>query len=853
MWRGTKGFRKAFHHKESLQDPRTGRCEDVLERLAHAEELNLKSPGGRSRHWLCHPSTIKEGEKEALAFLGVQEMLTEIVKEILLEDMGESNDFIFFEGNIATRRANRRHVEMRKNGGMRALLMHVEKKHKAVLTKAILGWKKDYMEWRRDYDLIEKAYEIEEKEQEILRLNTEIVQRDATLYLQSPDLTGGAVRSPMMRNGRVRVGKEAPVPKDIYELAREGLFEEFLQEEVTSVVREAYADAFGLPQVAQELYMEMLGHGDLPLEYTEAVGLQGVLEAELVDSCGLAHQMVSGMVFQSLVGVLRQPVRQDFVWFQDFAEDDWFGKLMTGAILLETGKKVQEDWSQRAKTTAVKDCATDELLTRLAEYGGWGPGEAKVLMAETATIELSAIEVKETSEAQEAMAVAAEAAERLEVAEDEVDVAGYLAATRAREEALAKAEKEQSEAVIAIEDRKAAELALELARADMNVEQETGEAVEAREAAELAADRFEKAIAIGDLEGINEAQCIADEAVALADKEELEAIQATCQRKISLTAAEVAAVSSLVDKHKAAMVNANNGARLAETKRKAILSVGDIDEIAAASTVAEDARIRALQVRADYANSNSRHQQAKVKLTAAKANAIAEKERFEARVAGAAVTRAEQKLALANDIGSLEDVKKAEIVTKNAWDQEEREFKEAQEADKVAMAAAKAVLRSQEEEAQGGRMFEEGIMSFTADLFGKIDLDGNECVDQAELAVLLQKLLASTSGRVMTQAEVEAQAEGAMRRFDVDKSGKLDFGEFMALITQEPWSLCLPGKLQKKLDQAAEKAASMAEISRATRLNRTRTIDSDVKVMEASGTPLASRQATPVLGPKWAR
>ena len=83
--------------------------------------------------------------------------------------------------------------------------------------------------------------------------------------------------------------------------------------------------------------------------------------------------------------------------------------------------------------------------------------------------------------------------------------------------------------------------------------------------------------------------------------------------------------------------------------------------------------------------------------------------RFEARVAAAAVRRAEQKLALAQEIGSLEDVQKAEAATKMAWAAEEREFKEAQEAEQIAMAAAKAVLRSQEEESKGERLFEEGL------------------------------------------------------------------------------------------------------------------------------------------------
>ena len=134
-------------------------------------------------------------------------------------------------------------------------------------------------------------------------------------------------------------------------------------------------------------------------------------------------------------------------------------------------------------------------------------------------------------------------------------------------------------------------------------------------------------------------------------------------------------------------------------------------------------------------------------------------------------------------------------------------------------------------------------MSFTAELFGKVDLDGNESVDQEELAVLLQKLLASSSGRVMTQDEVNAEAENVMRRFDVDNTGMLDFGEFMLLITQEPWSLCLPGKLQGKVEHAAATAANMAAASHETRLNRTRKIDSDVKVESIPG----SRQGTPAL------
>merc|ERR1712070_1272856 len=89
----------------------------------------------------------------------------------------------------------------------------------------------------------------------------------------------------------------------------------------------------------------------------------------------------------------------------------------------------------------------------------------------------------------------------------------------------------------------------------------------------------------------------------------------------------------------------------------------------------------------------------------------------------------------------------------------------------------------------------------------------------------------------MGQKEVEAQAHDAMQRFDVDSSGHLDFGEFMALITMEPWSLCLPANLKDKISGAAEKAAAMAEASRTARLQKTAVVSRDVRVQSLTATP----------------
>jgi len=795
------------------------------------------APGLRARHYLCHPATMTRNETEAMGFLGMHEVLEDFIKELATEDQLDSKDWLNYATNQENRRLTRQHEQVRHKAAVKAMLIWLIRVNKEKLENVMKVWKREFVMWRRAYDNVEMKEVIEDKEQEILALQTEIIAREATIYLQSPTgrpmnpefdaVEGRPQMMPTLRN-KEEIGLEIMLKTTIMELANE-------------VCREAYAEAFDLPMVTEELYKEQLGADRTPLEYTDTVGMKSLIEAELIDTCDLTHQMLDGILFQGLLGLLREPKRQDFVGFQEFAQEDWLGKLLAGAVLIDAGEKVEKDWARRVETAAIVDVGAESLVSALAEFGGYAPADAMVLMAETSANALSTDATRELLEAQEAMSAAMEADERIDIYEDEGDVDNYLMAIQDRDNALKVAQKEKSEAYAATAASKDAEIQVQLAKAHLAAEAETEEATQAREAAELAEERFAKALAVGDMSGICEAQEMAEESRRKANQEEWEAIEAVSNRKVTVVAAELAAIESLAAKQAAMVKQAQSAARLAESKLKAVLNVAEIDEITKAADVAEDARLTALRARADAATSNSKLQMAKVRLTAAQASAEAERERFEARVAAAEVEHAKAKLKIAEEIGSIDEIAYAREVARIAWDKETKELDEAEQATLLANTVEAAVQQGDADLKGGSRMFEEGIITYATEMFGKVDLDGSNTVDQHELETLLHKLLAQ-SGRKATQEEVQAQAEEALVTYDLDGSGMLDFGEFMALITRHPWSLCLPLKLQRNVKAAAETAASMVEASRASRMNKTDALLNREQDLRVSGTPNSDSQ-----------
>ena len=69
----------------------------------------------------------------------------------------------------------------------------------------------------------------------------------------------------------------------------------------------------------------------------------------------------------------------------------------------------------------------------------------------------------------------------------------------------------------------------------------------------------------------------------------------------------------------------------------------------------------------------------------------------------------------------------------------------------------------------------------------------------------------------------------------------------MALITQEPWALCLPGRLQGGLAAASARARQMAEASRQTRLQGTHGISCANNENDLRIESVATTQASPEL------
>jgi len=566
---------------------------------------------------------------------------------------------------------------------------------------------------------------------------------------------------------------------------------------------------------------------------------------EVVDACDLAvGKILNAMVFQTLCGVMHEPARQDLVFFEDFATETWMHKLLAGAVLIETGKEVQRDWAACAHTLAVEDCAADGLLASLAEFGSVAPGDAKVLMAEKVAVELSLVAAEEVQDVHDARAELAKAEHHMQVSEASHDVDGYLEAAASYDRAQAQVQREEAEAAAAVEARETAEAAVATAKAEQLVEIEVEEAAEALQLAQLADERLEKALAAGDLQGITAAHGIAEAARLRADKEELEAIEAASARKVAVVGSEVAAVRALAEKQAAHASLAANIADLAEGKLKAALVGGDMDAIAAAARVAEDARVASLKAKAEASSTGSKLQMAKVRLSAAQAGAAAERERFAARAKDAAAQRAHIKVSMVSMLGPhTESLHAADLHAQEAWNQIEPHPQPRMPDE----GEGNATFDADAEVAGVMACFDAGVIGFVRDdIFGKLDLDGNETISQSELANLLKKLLAS-SGRVADNAEVEAQAEEAIQRYDVDDSGALDFGEFMALITQEPWALCLPGRLQGGLAAASARARQMAEASRQTRLQGTHGISCANNENDLRIESVATTQASPEL------
>lgn len=211
--------------------------------------------------------------EDVTAWLGWHEVVNSVLNEVITETLNGMEEYDKFRVNAKAHTEIQKHMSLRQKaavkwmqqfGGSRAVQAQIQ-----TLVKC----------WR-DKQVLQI---LAGQENEILRLKTEIVERDAQLYLMSPTskLTLAAELHLHDVEGKMRPGRGQA--QSVHDAAIEGIFAELVEEEAREIVRGAYSDAFGLQDIAEELYTELVAECTEGIDYMASVGLREDVGNEVND------------------------------------------------------------------------------------------------------------------------------------------------------------------------------------------------------------------------------------------------------------------------------------------------------------------------------------------------------------------------------------------------------------------------------------------------------------------------------------------------------------------------------------------------------------------------------------------
>jgi len=91
----------------------------------------------------------------------------------------------------------------------------------------------------------------------------------------------------------------------------------------------------------------------------------------------------------------------------------------------------------------------------------------------------------------------------------------------------------------------------------------------------------------------------------------------------------------------------------------------------------------------------------------------------------------------------------------------------------------------------GSREEGRAVLKMAQELFSAADDDGSGEVDEEELMGIIVELQ-SKLGHAMGEEDLRREVKRCMHVFDTDRSGTIDFNEFLQMILREPWRALLP-------------------------------------------------------------